>query len=214
MVAGFASSSPNETLMAFAARRLDPGGRIAIDVGCGAGRNLIPLAQQGWRILGVDLSKPMIERAAARIRGEHLQHTASVALAPMDALPVRGASADLVVAHGIWNLARSADEFRRAAGEAARVCRDGGALFLFTFSRHTVAPSAAPVPGEPFVFREFSGEPQCFLTEEQLLAELARAGFEPDPLVPLTEHNRPRAKALITQRGPVIWEGAFRRVNC
>lgn len=211
MVAGFAKSSPNETLMAFAGHRLAVGGRVAIDIGCGAGRNLVPLAQQGWSIAGVDLSKPMIERAAARIRDEHLRHTASVALAPMDALPFLDAVADLVVAHGIWNLARSSTEFRRAVREAARITRDGGSLFLFTFSRHTVAASASPVPGEPFVFTEFSGEPQCFLTREQLIEELRAAEFEPDPAVPMTEHNLPRAGAVMTQRVPVIWEATFRR---
>jgi SAM-dependent methyltransferase len=211
MVAGFAKSSPNQTLMAFAEHRLRAGGRVAIDIGCGAGRNLIPLAQQGWTIGGVDLSMPMVERAAARIRDESLQHAASVALAPMDAVPFLDAVADLVIAHGIWTLARSSAEFRRAAREAARITRDGGSLFLFTFSRHTVAASASPVPGEPFVFTEFSGEPQCFLTREQLIEELRAAEFEPDPAVPLTEHNLPRPGAVMTQRVPVIWEATFRR---
>lgn len=213
MVAGFARSAPNQTLMAFAADQLARGGTSAVDIGCGAGRNLIPLARQGWRIAGVDLSQPMIEKAAARIHEEGLQGQASVALSPMDALPFADASADLVIAHGIWNLARSAAEFRRAVSEAARICSDGAALFLFTFSRHTIAPAAVPIVGEPFVFREFSGEPQCFLTEGQLLEELGAAGFAPDPAVPLTEHNTPRAGALMTQRVPVIWEAVFRRVN-
>jgi ubiquinone/menaquinone biosynthesis C-methylase UbiE len=211
MVAGFAKSSPNETLMAFAGHLLMAGGRVAIDIGCGAGRNLVPLAQQGWSIAGVDLSKPMIERAAARIRDESVQHGASVALAAMDALPFRDAVADLVIAHGIWNLARSSTQFRRAVREAARVTRDGGSLFLFTFSRHTVAGSASPVPGEPFVFTDFSGEPQCFLPREQLIDELRAVEFEPDSAVPLTEHNLPRPGAVMTQRVPVIWEATFRR---
>jgi hypothetical protein len=129
----------------------------------------------------------------------------------MDALPFGGGFADLVVAHGIWNLARSAGEFRRATREAARIGRDGAALFVFTFSRHTVPLSAIPIAGEDFVFTEFSGEPQCFLTREQLLEELQNAGFEPDPDVPLTEHNVPRPGALMAQRGPVIWEAAFTR---
>lgn len=211
MVAGFAKSSPNATLMAFAEHRLRDGGRVAIDIGCGAGRNLVPLAQQGWLIAGVDLSAPMVERAAARLREEHVQDSATVVLAPMSALPFADASADLVIAHGIWNLARSGGEFRRAVCEAARVSRDGASLFIFTFSRHTVAASAAPVAGEAFVFTEFSGQPQCFLTREQLLEELAAAEFELDAAVPLTEHNLPRAGAPMTQRVPVIWEATFRR---
>jgi SAM-dependent methyltransferase len=117
----------------------------------------------------------------------------------MDALPLSNASVDLVVAHGIWNLARSAAELRRAIAEAARVARPGAGLFVFTFSRATLAPENQPVPGEPFVFTQFAGEPQCFLTETQLKEELLRGGFEKDPPGPLTEYNhpgrRPRAHA-------------------
>jgi hypothetical protein len=130
----------------------------------------------------------------------------------MDVLPVRSASVDLVVAHGIWNLARSAAEFRRAVGEAARVARPGAGLFVFTVSRDTLAPEATPVAGESFVFTQFSGEPQCFLTAPELVAELARAGFAPDPAVPLTQHNR-RAPGTLVATAPVIHEGTFRRAT-
>ena len=129
----------------------------------------------------------------------------------MDALPLGDASVDLVVAHGIWNLARSGAELRRAISEAARVARPGAGLFVFTFSRATLPQDAQPVAGESFVFTQFAGEPQCFLTEAELNAELLRAGFEKDPPGPLTEYNRP-ASGLTLTRGPVILEGTFRRV--
>jgi SAM-dependent methyltransferase len=128
----------------------------------------------------------------------------------MDAIPAGSRAFDLVIAHGIWNLARSAAEFRRALREAARVARPGAGLFVFTFSRNTLPPETQPVPGEPFVFTQFSGQPQCFLTESQLVSELAAAGFAPDPAVPFTEYNRPQPGALPTGTVPVIYEAAFR----
>jgi hypothetical protein len=67
------------------------------------------------------------------------------------------------------------------------------------------------VAGEAFVFTEFSGEPQCFLTEVQLCAELQRVGFMPDPGVPIREYNLPKPGMLTTGRVPVIYEAAFRR---
>jgi hypothetical protein len=72
---------------------------------------------------------------------------------------------------------------------------------------------AAPVSGESFVFTEFSGQPQCFLTAEQLVTELGAAGFEPDLSVPLRELNRPRPGELQRRTGPVIYEGVFRRLQ-
>ena len=46
------------------------------------------------------------------------------------------------------------------------------------------------------MFTQFSGEPQCFLTDAQLIAELNGVGFAPDPAVPFREYNRPRPGAL------------------
>jgi len=211
-VSGFAQSAPNATLLRFAQDELAAGHiRRVIDLGCGAARNAAPLAQLGCRVLGVDLSWPMLQAAHARAVAQGLEDRLDVVLSPMDSLPVADATADLVVAHGIWNLARSDAEFRTAVREAARIARPGAGLFVFTFSRHTLPPAAEPVAGEVFVFTQFSGQPQCFLTDMQLVSELAAAGFEPDARLPLKEHNRPPSGAVLTTRTPVIYEGAFRR---
>jgi len=212
-VAGFAHSAPNAVLLRFAEqeRQRSTHARV-LDLGCGAGRNSVPLARQGWDVVAADLSWPMLAAAAQRARDESLADRLHLILAPMDRIPLRDHSADLVVAHGIWNLARSAAEFRRAVGEAARVARPGAGLFVFTFSRNTFPAETQPIPGEPFVFTEFSGRPQCFLTEDQLRSELEGAGFMPDPSVPFTEYNRPQPGRLAEGGGaPVIYEGAFRR---
>lgn len=214
-IEGFRRGAPNAVLLGHAARerrRLDHGRvGVALDIGCGAGRNAIPLAQAGWWVVGTDLSVPMLHAAREHASAVSLDGGSCFLKAPMDALPLRTGSCDLIVAHGIWNLARSAAEFRRAVGEAARVARPGAALFVFTFSRHTLPPEVEPVTGESFVYTQFSGEPQCFVTDTQLVDELRAAGFVPDPAVPLTEHNRPRPGQLRGPAAPVIYEAAFRR---
>ena len=209
-VAGFSASPPNAMLIAFAdaERRLRPQPR-ALDIGCGAARNAVPLARSGWEVLGTDASWPMLEAASRRREAEGLAARLHLAQASMTELPVGDNSADLIVAHGIWNLAGSSAEFRRGVREAARAGKPGAALFVFTFSRHTLPEDVTSLAGEPFVFTQFAGEPQCFLTREQLLDELAHAGFVPDDAIPLRELNRPSG---ILQRpsGPVIYEGTFR----
>ncbi len=210
-VEGFARSEPNAVLMAYAAQlAASRSGGCVLDIGCGAGRNAVPMARLGWRVLGTDLSVPMLEAAHRRAEQGLAPGRLDVALAPMQALPVRSGSIDLVVAHGIWNLATSGAQFRAGVREAARVARPGAALFVFTFSRHTLADDAEPVSGESFVFTQFSGRPQCFLTEVELVNEMAAAGFVPDPGVPVTEYNRPTAGMLRSGGGPVIYEAAFR----
>ena len=124
-VAGFVQSPPNQTLLAYAARRLRPGLRV-LDIGCGAGRRV------------------------------------ALALAPMDGLPIRDASVDLIVAHGIWNLARSGEEFRRAVREAARVAAPSARLFVFTFSRHTLPDTPRRSTASHSYSRSSPGSPRCF----------------------------------------------------
>ena len=212
-VAGFVRSPPNDVLLNAAANALGlVDDRHLLDIGCGAGRNAVPLARMGWDVLGTDLSWPMLVAARLRAATDADRAHLHLVLAPMDHLPVRTRSIDFIVAHGIWNLAPSVATFRRAVAEAARVARPNAALFVFTFSRHTLPPEAEPVAGERFVFTQFSGEPQCFLTEEELIEELSSAGFVREPGAPIREYNRPQPGALIRGNGPVIYEGLFRRL--
>ena len=186
-------------------------GNCLLDIGCGAGCNAVPLARQGWDVLGTDLSKPMLQAAVARAREEQLTEHLKFKHAPMEQLPVPHQSCDFIVAHGIWNLARSSSEFRQALREAARAARPGAALFVFTFSRNTLSPETPAVTGEPFVFTQFSGSPQCFLTQGQLIDELDAAGFSQEPGFSINEYNRPPNDRKQTRNIPAIYEGIFRR---
>lgn len=53
----------------FAARSGSP----ILELGCGTGRLLVPLAQQGYRITGVDASKAMLDRAHQKLRAADLK---------------------------------------------------------------------------------------------------------------------------------------------
>ena len=83
-------------------------------------------------------------------------------------------------------------------------------LFVFTFSRSTLPDADRPLPGESYVYTRFSGGPQIFLTVEELVEELAAAGFSPDPSTPIVEHNRRPKGAVYVGGAPAFIEGAFR----
>ena len=84
-VAGFAKSAPNAVLMKFAEEELRRSGSArALDLGCGAGRNAVPLARLGWKVVGIDLSWPMLCAAATRTREDRLDDRLHLVLAPME----------------------------------------------------------------------------------------------------------------------------------
>ena len=206
VVEGFVRSPANLTLLQYASRLRHADVPIQVlDIGCGAARNAEPLARAGFLVKGLDLSWPMLQAARARNAAGRLQ----LAVAPMDALPIADRRMDLIVAHGIWNLARSGGEFRRALREAARVAKPRARLFVFTFSRQTLPVLERPVTGETFVFTRFSGEPQVFLTREQLCDELSAVGFEPDPILTVRELNVPPPGQTRLGGAPIILEGGF-----
>ncbi len=55
------------------ARRRSP--RRVLEPACGSGRLLVEMARRGWRPTGFDLSAPMLEFAAKRLRGARLAAT-------------------------------------------------------------------------------------------------------------------------------------------
>lgn len=188
------------------ARRRPWAATRVLDIGCGAGRNAAPLAVEGFDVVGVDLSRPMLTAASLRNTGGRIK----ILEGGMENLPIRSRSIDLIIAHGIWNLAGSDAEFHAATAEAARVAAPGAALFVFTFSRQTLSPEARPIGGQRFTFDQFSGEPQIFLTREQLLIEMRATGFYPDPGFALRELNLPPDGRPRLGGAPVILEAAFR----
>lgn len=211
-VESFRTAAPNDDLLQYAKKLQSRSGAQplrVLDIGGGAGRNAVPLAQLGLNVVCTDLSFPML--LAAQVKLQHGETTLPVQLlqAPMSPLPFKDDVFDLIVAHGIWNLARSGAEFRAGVTEAARVARPGAGLFLFTFSRHTIPETDAPVTGETFVFTQFNGEPQCFLSEEEIVRQLGQAGFALDPEVPLREFNRTPFPRVTAQGPPVLYQGTF-----
>jgi ubiquinone/menaquinone biosynthesis C-methylase UbiE len=213
LVERFRTNAPNEVLLRYARTLQEERGSAqplrALDIGGGAGRNAVPLAKLGFQVVCIDLAMPMLHAAQSKRHQQAAETSVHLARSPMTPLPFGDAQFDLIIAHGIWNLANSGLEFRCGVAEAARVAKPKARLFLFTFSRHTIPDDAPPIAGESFVFDQFNGEPQCFLREKEILEELESAGFVRDVEASLTEYNCPSLPCRSVQRPPVIYEGTF-----
>src|SRR4029077_6566394 len=74
-------------------------GRRVLEVGCGAGTDLVRFARGGAQVTGVDLSASSIALASRNFALEELH--ADLLVADGERLPFAGRSFDLVYAHGV-----------------------------------------------------------------------------------------------------------------
>jgi arsenite methyltransferase len=108
--------------------RIDPGS-VVLDLGCGAGTDLLIAAQMtgpAGRVIGVDMTASMLDRARASAvemdLGKVELHEALI-----EALPLEDASVDVVISNGVIDLVPDKDA---VLDEIDRVLRPGGRLQL------------------------------------------------------------------------------------
>ncbi len=102
-------------------------GKRVLEVGCGTGLVLEPLARIASSAVGIDLSEGMLQKA--RERGLTV-HQASAT-----ALPFSDNSFDTVLS---FKVLAHIEEIRQAVSEAVRVTRPGGHLVLEFYNKHSI----------------------------------------------------------------------------
>ena len=104
--------------------------RDVLDVGCGAGVEVVRFARAGARTHGVDVSERAIDLTRANLSHQGL--AARLAVADGEALPFADGSFDYVFAHGVVQYA-AADA--RVVAECHRVLRPGGTALFQVYNR-------------------------------------------------------------------------------
>lgn len=100
------------------------GSSKCLEIGVGTGRIALPLYHRGVRIVGADLSAPMLARLKDNAGGEA---PFPILVADATRLPFKDASYDALLASHVFHLI---PDWRQAADEALRMLRPGGALLV------------------------------------------------------------------------------------
>ena len=103
-------------------------GKYVLDVGCGAGATPVQLVKRhGCRVVGVDISPRMIERAEEMARREGLGDEVEFQVADAQDLPFDRDLFDAVITESV---AAFPEDKQRAVNEFARVTKPGGYVGL------------------------------------------------------------------------------------
>lgn len=149
------------------------------DLGCGSGHLTALLAPFVGRVVGVDASSSMLERAKARVSG---QTNVELRAGDLEALPL---DEDQLNAAVISLVLHHAPDPRRAIGEAMRVLKAGGRLVIVDLLPHDRAE-----------YREHMGHVWLGFSQSQVSEWMTGAGFSRVKVVALPADPGAKAPAL------------------
>ncbi|HUY79661.1 MAG TPA: class I SAM-dependent methyltransferase [Ktedonobacterales bacterium] len=135
------------------AEQLAPG--RALDMGCGAGRTCVYLAQRGWTCDGVDFVPEAIEMAQTRAQAEGVADRTRFVVASVTHIPTLSEPYDLVVDIGCMHNLRG-DDLRLYAAEVTRMLRPDGVYLLFAHLADDALADALPGETEPDMSHQLS----------------------------------------------------------
>lgn len=112
-------------------RELAPGGPV-LELGCGTGRLLIPLARDGHQVVGIDLARPMLRRCAERLARLPASRRAAAVLLQADlrAVPLSGPFPLILCPFNAFMHLYERPDVEAALGEVRRLLAPGG-TFVF-----------------------------------------------------------------------------------
>jgi ubiquinone/menaquinone biosynthesis C-methylase UbiE len=100
-----------------------------LELGCGTGRILVPVARTGARVVGVDRSEPMLASARQRARRLRVAERPGLVRADIRSLPFPDRSFSAVMApYGILQSLTRERDLSATLAESARVLKRGGTL--------------------------------------------------------------------------------------
>lgn len=106
-----------------------------LDLGCGVGRNLIPLAREGFNVSGIDLSPEGIKQVNGFLEKEGLEAKLRVGNI-FEGLPYEDDSFDAIISIQVLQHGK-VDQIKRGISEVERVLVPNGLIFITLCGRYS-----------------------------------------------------------------------------
>jgi SAM-dependent methyltransferase len=168
--------------------RIVPGMRI-LDAGCGSGRNLVYLLQEGYDVFAADADARAVEniRSMARTLAPSLP-ASNFRVEPVEDMSFDDASADVVISSAVLHFARDDAHFDAMLRGSWRTLKPGGLFFCRLASSIGIEGQVERIQGRRHRLPDGSLR---YLVDEPLLSSLtATRGELADPLKTTIVHNQ------------------------
>jgi SAM-dependent methyltransferase len=148
----YSPEEPDETLVDFVGHLCNGGKKVALDLACGAGRHTVYMTQEGFSVIGADISEAGLKMAGRRLSERRLD--AALVRSVMCSLPFIDSCFDAVVCtRAIYH--QRLEAIRQTISEIGRVLRkDGPVLIDFLSRRNHSYGKGVMVEKETFIETE------------------------------------------------------------
>lgn len=146
-------------------------GEVVLDLGCGAGIDLLLAARKvgkSGKVIGVDMTDEMLAKARENITASKL-HNVIVKKGIIEDLPIESSSIDWVISNCVINLSPNKE---RVFSEIARVLKPGGKILVSDIVAEYLPPEIVSHP------ELYSSCLAGAISEKAYVAGLHAAGFE------------------------------------
>lgn len=181
-------------------------GETVLDLGCGAGLDLLIAAERTGpegRVIGLDASAEMLARARANAVRAGLSERIELLRGAIDAPPLRNASIDWVISNCVLNLAESK---ARVFAEIVRVLKPGGRMLIVDLA----------IDDLPGWVREVAGDApwsRNLMSEEDYLRCVEAAGLAGAAIVARAPLDAGMTRVLIAEELPIALDAIAARLK-
>lgn len=151
----------------------DPGRHLKVaDLGCGAGRYAIWLAQSGYDVYACDASEGMLNKTKEGLEKIGYQDIDQKILKNrLEDLPFDGEMFDIVLTNGVIHNAFTCEEYKQCLKECVRVLKTDGVLYLSVFTSDTIDDKLEKV--EEHVYLTPNGLYMLLFDKEEIIQMLS-----------------------------------------
>ena len=182
-------------------------GQTVLDLGCGAGLDLILAGEKvgpGGRVIGIDASEDMLPIASANIDRAGMQDRIDLRLGIIEDLPVENQSVDRVISNCVVNL--STDK-PRVFREIHRVLKPGGSAVIADLV-------ADRLPDWVTTHRDlYSACVAGAVSEETYVLLAKQAGFSEVSVIARMTYDESMIRGLITEALPIAVDDIANRLS-